>query len=158
VLIKDLARANAEDVLVSYWDGEFPVNPIAIAEKLNIDVYTAKMPQGQSGMIIKKGDKQPVIYVNEKEPYSRQCFTVAHELGHYWDRKLHDDLDYSFTDSRANTPNDPHEFYADWFAANLMMPADEVKKMQESKASELDMMNHFGVSRAAIQTRLRHLT
>ena len=71
-----------------------PVNVHLIAEKLGIKLKIAFLAKGISGMLEKLGESF-LITLNETDSFTRQRFTLAHELGHYM---LHRDLDGSGVD------------------------------------------------------------
>ncbi|MBN6778883.1 ImmA/IrrE family metallo-endopeptidase [Pseudoclavibacter alba] len=156
-LIKELARDAAESALTDYWDGEFPVDPTKIAWKLGIAVLQGELEDGQSGMIIKPGDKdKPVIVLNTLESAQRRNFTCAHELGHYFERLRNGDNEYSFVESRT-AAMDAHEWYANWFAAHLLMPEPEFRRAYDAGHTDTQLAARFGVSTAAVRTRKRNL-
>jgi Zn-dependent peptidase ImmA (M78 family) len=156
-LIKDVARDNAADVLADHWDGQFPVDPFSIADKMGITVWDASLDHHISGVLLKHDDQAAQIYINRDEPAARQRFTCAHELGHFVDRRRHEDDSYSFEDHRDDEPNTPIEFYADWFAANLLMPRVQFREKLDAGYADSDLMGYFGVSRAAVQARKKNI-
>lgn len=79
-------------------------------------------------------------------------FTCAHELGHYVERKASHDSDFSFVERRS-AKYDLHEFYADEFAENLLLPETEFRAKWKACKSDILMSSHFGVSTAAIKKR-----
>src|SRR5581483_6981448 len=80
---------DAAELLHATWIGEdgtivIPVDPFYIAKRLGIQVFTASLDQGVSGLLRKEaGYDDPRIYVNSSDSRNRQRFTCAHELGHY---------------------------------------------------------------------------
>lgn len=167
-LVKDLARAAADQILDEHWDGTLPVNPVAIAHQLGIRVWNAVLPEDESGRIVKEADTPADIYLNRDEPALRKTFTVAHELGHYVERKAQADDEYSFVDLRGGRPMDAHEWYAEHFAANLLMPvADFIRAYDDAVDADargtLDsdvtgyLSRRFGTSRTAVANRIRNL-
>lgn len=158
MLIKDKAQIDAEAIRRKYWDGTFPVDPIVVASKMKIRSYLSQGMGDDSGLIIKRGERRAEIYLNGFESKARQRFTCAHEIGHWVERQQNGDDEYSFTDRRSGRADDPHEWYADHFAANLLMPQAEFERMVEERGAGLDeLVNRFGVSRSAVLTRARLL-
>jgi len=158
MLIKDLAKINAEEILTNYHDGVFPVDTLMIANCMGLKIYTADMTWDTSSICIKKRRwHQPKIYLNGKHPKTRQQVALAHAIGHIYDRTQRDDQDYSFKDIVGQHIT-AYEIYADWFAMYLLMPEVEIRKLIEAGESELTMMRHFKVSASVIQTRLKKLT
>jgi Zn-dependent peptidase ImmA (M78 family) len=157
-LIKDVARKAAEQVLAEHWDGTLPVDPARIALNLGMGVFTADLDEDLSGLIIKESATAPAqIYLNRDEPPARQNFTCAHELGHWFDRDEHRDDRYSFVDRRDSTPNDSHEWFAEHFAGNLLMPAKPFIAAFDNGLTDSELARRFAVSPAAIRTRIRGL-
>ncbi|WIE54197.1 ImmA/IrrE family metallo-endopeptidase [Curtobacterium sp. MCBD17_003] len=156
-LVKDVARAAAQRALDDYWDGTIPVNPARIAMDLGMNVYRAYLAEDQSGMIRKLENEPAEIFLNANEPPLRQNFTCAHELGHWFERRSQSDEEYSFVDHRNATPNDAHEWFAEHFAANLLMPTREFITAADRGLSVAELSDYFVVSQPAIRNRLRAL-
>jgi Zn-dependent peptidase ImmA (M78 family) len=154
-------KTSAEDILGSFWIGEgFPVDPYSLARQLGIDVYTAALPADVSGMLVKREGTEPAIYLNADDPDVRQRFTAAHELGHYMRHVGDGTADLSFVDKRdpiAEKGTDVEEVFANAFAANLLMPQGDVRRLHGEKLGPAAMARHFGVSIAALNFRLTNL-
>jgi hypothetical protein len=109
-----------------------PVDLNAIATSLGLKIITTERLDGStpaasetSGAIYRKRKE---ILIAGGDRHTRQQFTKAHELGHYL---LHDQLvsfreDLTSSDS-ANKPAIEED--ADFFAAELLMPAQSVKRI-----------------------------
>ncbi|MDQ0284455.1 ImmA/IrrE family metallo-endopeptidase [Rhodococcoides fascians] len=138
----------------------FPVDPFALAERLEISVQLAELDHSVSGFIVRENDGGPVeIYLNAGEADVRQRFTLAHELGHYVQRNG-DTSAMAFVDERsdlASSGTDSQEVWANRFAAELLMPAAIVKKWWADGRSPDQIRRKFGVSSAAIDFRLANL-
>lgn len=52
---------------------------------------------------------------------------------------------------------DLHEFYANEFADDLLMPASDIRVSQESERSRREMARRYGVTLAAMNRRLERL-
>lgn len=160
-----MPQTHAENILQTIWEGrDFPVDPAWIAKKLGIDVVLAPLSQvdrGISGALIKKQGHNPIIVLNNEDSTPRQRFSCAHELGHYVKRTDEGNLnEYNFVDLRNNvsqTGKDADEVFANQFAANLLMPANEVKKLYKLKLTAVEMSILFNVSDDAINIRLKNL-
>lgn len=162
-----IAERHAAQLLREVWDEDVderpvvPVDPIRIAERLGLDVYTAVMDEDFSGALEKLVGADPVIYLNRSDSANRQRFTCAHELGHYYARTLRGDDKYSFTDRRdrlARTGTDDDEIYANQFGAALIMPAGEIKKWHKRLDGDLVRLSaRFRVSEDAMRFRLTNL-
>ena len=160
LLIKDVAHRDAQDILDDYWDGQYPVDPISIADHMGITVWEADLPEDVSGQLVRTdASRMGEIYLNKNELEVRRRFTCAHEIGHWVDRQTHNDTDYSFTDYRdaSRKPDEAVEWYADHFAANLLMPTDEVNDLLDLGFTAGELSHYFDVSPAAVRVRLRSL-
>ena len=158
MLIKDLAQIDAENVRREHWDGTFPVDPIVIAQRMGVDTYMADNLGDTSGVIMRPPGEEAAIYINQFESKARQRFTCAHEIGHYVERTRNRDDAYTFRDRRAGKADTPHEWYADHFAANLLMPQAAFEELMEVHgATRGDLVDYFGVSISAVSTRARSL-
>ncbi|MCI0599895.1 MAG: ImmA/IrrE family metallo-endopeptidase [Beijerinckiaceae bacterium] len=74
---------------------------------------------GCEARIIGLGDKA-IITINDRSPYRRQRFSIAHELGH-WHHHRGKHLVCRAEDFRPRDPTSP-ERIADMYAAELLMP------------------------------------
>lgn len=153
--MKESAQRDAARILQRYWSPtRFPVDPVAIAGALGLEVYVGQLGTDVSGMLIKKRDEDPVIYVDVDDSPRRQRFTVAHEIGHFVERSEEPTINYV---DRRGGPFTLREFYANEFAGHLLMPAAQVHRLQDLGWSDMEMADHFGVSGDALGTRLRRL-
>ena len=156
MLVKDAAREAAEQTLREHWNGVFPVDPVGIAAKLGFNVRIGNLVDDLSGAIVVEGDSKN-IFVSDSDPFERKTFTTAHELGHYMERVGADDDAYSFKDARLPGSYNLHEFYADEFAGNLMMPQRDFVRCYRLDMRVPDLAAYFGVSRAAVNKRITRL-
>ncbi|GAB2768303.1 ImmA/IrrE family metallo-endopeptidase [Sinomonas soli] len=160
MLIKDAARLQAENTLRTYWpSGRFPVDVAKIALSMGIRVHMADLPHNTSGMIIKHANDDATIYFDRHDSPQRQNFTCAHELGHFVERSTRSkpDEDFQFVDLRSKNRHDAHEFYANEFAANLLMPEAAVRQQHRVMRSTIELAEYFGVSLPAMKLRLSKL-
>lgn len=163
MLAKDAARRDALRVLDEHWaPAKFPVDPIAVALSLGIEVYTAELPFETSGYITKTGDRAKAqIVVNRSHAPTRQTFTCAHEIGHFYERLTvpqPPDEEYGFVDYRERHGKyDLHELYADEFAGTLLMPPYKIDELHEMGYTPRQMAAFFEVSTAAVEKRLGRL-
>lgn len=153
---------DAEQLLSTAWahghSVPIPVDPIEIARRLGIKVFTAGLEPGVSGMLIKRVGSDPEIYVNAQDSYNRQRFTCAHEIGHFMQRTAAGQDSWSFVDRRSPITSmgvDPSEVYANQFAAALLMPAAIVRSIVP--ASPVQLAQQFQVSADAMAFRLKNL-
>jgi Zn-dependent peptidase ImmA (M78 family) len=156
------AKKDAEGILRTVWGGyPFPVDPVRIARSLGINVVDGSLSPNIAGAIVKEPGKDPVILLNENDHPNRKRFTAAHEIGHYM-RRSADSADDAFEyvdrrDTLSAMGTDPDERYANAFAANLLMPESEVKRLHKEEVSDFEMALRFGVSREAMGVRLNAL-
>ena len=90
-------------------------------------------------MIVKRAsERNAKAFIDKEEPGVRQCFILAHELGHFIERTVIAKGDeYGFEESRMYGcgENDyfPHEFFADKFAGAILMPESKVEEFRFGK-------------------------
>lgn len=151
------ARQEAQEVRASMMVGTGLQGLVEIAGRWNAGVNFVPLGDGISGFIIKEEGTDPRIYVNSNESLQRQRFTLAHEIGHLIERQsIAGDKDYSFTDYRSQSKYDLHEFFADEFAGELLMPAGPfIQSLQER--GEVGASVDFNVSVPAVQARIARL-
>jgi Zn-dependent peptidase ImmA (M78 family) len=156
---------DAQELLKAYWareDGRIPVpiDPIAIAAKAGVKVFTAPLEPNVSGKLFMKPGGDPEIYVNGSDSYNRQRFTVAHELGHWARRVAKNEESGEIVDYRgplAATGTDPQEIYANQFAAALLMPADEVHRLAARGYGPIAIADTLRVSPDAAAFRVANI-
>lgn len=141
---------------------EFPISPIALAEKLGIRVSLSNSLGPNVAGVIVKDDKEAGarIYLSEADGRNRQNFTCAHELGHFFSRQYLAESKYGFVDKRddlSSSGEDADERWANKFAAELLMPAFAVRKFFADGLSVNKLAREFGVSEQAMGFRLRNL-
>ncbi len=158
MLVMDAAKRSAGGLLARGWDGTFPVDPVALAEGLGIRVKSASFKDpNTSGAIIANSRDDVTIYFADEDDYARRIFTVAHELGHFSERFEANDQEFSFVEKRHSNHYDLHEFYADEFAGNLLMPTGQFKALWDTGMSISDIAKFFSVSAPAVRKRLDRL-
>jgi Zn-dependent peptidase ImmA (M78 family) len=144
-----------------------PVNLKNLMSALDIK-FEEKDFEGQlSGAAIFNGNEM-IVTVNSNEPESRKRFTVAHEIGHlllHADQALNIDIKpvNLNRDQNSTTGESWREVEANYFAASLLMPKDDVRN-QFFKWSELDedlrlkkLAQRYEVSMQAMSVRLNTL-
>lgn len=90
-----------------------------------------------------------LISINASEPWRRQRFSLAHELKHVLDHPV---VDIAYAGPEAA------EHIADQFAACLLMPRREIKRVWGQQMQTLTALaEHFGVSERAVAVRLQNL-
>lgn len=104
------------------------VDVTKVARALELDVLYQGFQADLSGVLVKTGEKN-TIGVNSKHTKTRQRFSIAHEIGHFWlnhpgdmfvDKAM---AAIFFRDGRSGDGTSLHEMEANRFAAALLMPA-----------------------------------
>lgn len=161
---------NAKDVaqrLLEEYGEHPPVNVRRLAEKLGIEVQDEDLEPHVSGLIVRQPERT-VIAVNERHHPNRQRFTIAHELGHYM---LHSGgsvfIDSSPVFFRREDVSsrgvNPEEIQANQFAAELLMPEQEIRELVREPIDAFDdialrrLAAYFDVSIQAVTIRLVNL-
>lgn len=134
-----------------------PVNVVAIAEFLGLEIVEEPMADDLSGYLeVRSGSW--VVGVNSLHHPNRKRFTIAHEIAHF---VLHSGQKKSFHDqtfARRNDDPNPMEREADRFAAELLMPEADVRQMISSGNTTLSgLAAEFGVSALAMKYRVQNL-
>jgi Zn-dependent peptidase ImmA (M78 family) len=134
-----------------------PLDIKQVAAFLGLELLYEIMDKDMSGYLEIKGGRW-VIGVNSLHHPSRQQFTIAHEIAHYW---LHGDSCWQFRDktfARRTGDPDPKEREADAFAAALLMPEELLRQTISSGSQSLQgLAETFGVSALAMKFRLGEL-
>lgn len=156
---REEAQREAEQLLSTTWGNKFPVDPVAIARDLGIDVVEAELDENVAGAILKQPGQDPTIFLNASDSANRKRFTAAHELGHY---VMHAEepnaFDYIDERSDISEPGaNMEEDFADAFATTLLMPKAEIKRLQKEHYTATQLAAYFGVSQDAIYFRLQNL-
>lgn len=141
-----------------------PVDPVAIAKSRSIRVYEAIFANDSVSGILRKCGDEFTILVNQNHPITRQRYTIAHELGHYF---LHapdaDVIDTDLNLFRGGPDSEDHpskrrqEIQANMFAAALLMPAEFVKDEFSNTRNVAELAKVFAVSQEAMGIRLAAL-
>jgi Zn-dependent peptidase ImmA (M78 family) len=159
--------AAADDLLRNYWGGDpatckLPIDPFAIAEKLGLNVQLVPLEPDVSGMLAKRPQEDPKVYINISDNEKRQRFSCAHEIGHYVKRIASGapDEEWGYIDRRgplASRGTNPEEVYANRFAAELLMPAARVTALVDSGHSMASLAAECNVSLEAMANRIDNL-
>lgn len=121
--------------IISIYDISIPIQDIDLVVR-NIGgsiVETSELSEYSDGFIRKIDDSFEIV-VSRQQPENRRNFTVAHELGHLF---LHMgyEIDPDKWDGRQNTyyrkGNSNEEYEANEFAAALLMPRAEYKRVMD---------------------------
>lgn len=126
---KKKAHAKAQAILDLYsheYGSEVDIEKI-VAE-LKISVIQHDLPDDESGMLIINKERKAIIVVNKHHSKVRKRFTIAHELGHYL---MHCDQGQQVfhRSIKSSQGTEPQEIDANAFAAALLMPKADIKKL-----------------------------
>lgn len=148
----------AMEVIRRHQAGDLPVQMVALAGDLGIDVYTVpNWPADLSGMIARTDDTPSgfTIYVNQSHPETRRRFTLAHECAH---AILHPDLiGDGITDDALYRSglSSRVEAQANRLAADILMPRNRLDELIElGITSVAELARRFNVSEQAMAIRL----
>lgn len=139
-----------------------PVDPIKLAEILNVEVYQTNFKNENLSGVISKDEEKVVILTASNEHYNRTRFTVAHELGHL---VLHMDKNQVIEEYHRGNERSKQEIEANAFAAALLMPIDLIKlyfneldKTNLSDRSKVSILSQiFKVSESSMKYRMINL-
>jgi Zn-dependent peptidase ImmA (M78 family) len=133
-----------------------------IAADKKIDVLEAELSDISGALRMEQGRWR--IYINRQDSPTRQLFTLAHELAHFF---LHADgkkefVDGEFVMHRNDSEKDElEELQANEFAGSLVMPKQTIDQvLQGTEPTEeqvLTLADTFHVSPLAMAIRLRTL-
>ncbi|MBH8567151.1 ImmA/IrrE family metallo-endopeptidase [Nostoc sp. CENA67] len=139
-----------------------PIFVEELARALGVEVQYQPADDKLSGFLIRDFKNHcAVIGVNSSHHKNRQRFTIAHELGHFLlheGEKVHvDRIDYSFQVKLRNEDSSKginlEEKEANYFAAELLMPASFLKK-DLTNMEMLDLLDEEGLKKLADSYRV----
>lgn len=135
---------------------KIPIDLATILEKINLKLYQVKFDDPTVAGAYNKSEN--AIYVSEDDQKTRQLFTVAHELGHFFlNPKKNTDIFYRNQLNQFEDHFNENEQAANWFAASLLMPKELVEKVWKEEKDEDLLAARFGVSASAAHWRLKNL-
>jgi Zn-dependent peptidase ImmA (M78 family) len=150
-----------------------PIDIDKLASLVNASVKVGKLEEGLSGFAFQKNGMKFIGISSEENPLRRR-FTLAHELGHIYLHKR-DHLSYDsglmmLRNEHSSDGTDLKEIEANRFAAELLMPEEEVRKdmmsspnidfMDDTKETRdfvKDLADKYKVSPRAMSVRLTTL-
>jgi len=133
-----------------------PVDLTPLFDKYGIKIYKTKFEDDSiAGSFIRS---EKAIHVRDDDTYTRQIFTAAHELGHFF---LHDDRNKDiFFRSEQYLLGDAEieeEKEANWFAASILMPKPNVENVTFIIKKVEEISSLFQVSNSTAYYRLKNL-
>lgn len=139
---------------------KIPVDVLSIAKANDISIFKGNLDKNTSGAIrFNTNSRNFEILVNANDTRTRQRFTIAHELGHYFlhrellegNNDLHVDIMYRMiTDEKERE----REKEADYFAGALLMNRILVENLYKEKRTITELAELFDVSVSAMTVRL----
>jgi Zn-dependent peptidase ImmA (M78 family) len=131
--------------IISKYQSQAPVDVVAIANDLGINVWAKSFPDSISGKIFRDpmngGISGFSIVVNESHSFVRQRFTVAHEIAHFvlHRRKLEsgDLIDDAMYRSGLSSKE---ETAANRLAADILMPLPLIRKLIDAGIRDPQML------------------
>ncbi|MCS7202577.1 MAG: ImmA/IrrE family metallo-endopeptidase [Dictyoglomus sp.] len=133
------------EILLYFSIGKPPIKPDLIAYGLGLKIILSPSLGNISGFIC-SFNNSGVILVNKYHPLTRQRFTIAHELGHYF---LHHKSFLSFEEDKIM------RIQANNFAGTLLLPYFLLERylyLHPSKISKI-----FMVSQGVVERRIEFL-
>lgn len=156
-----------EKVIYSKYQDSFPLRIVEFINDLGIEVIASEMKNDISGVICKENDKFYIL-INDLHPLTRIRFTLAHELGHYFNDRDYLDSNKEIVDPikqnsqtllyRTNIPNNDYnmrrmDIAANQFAANILMPELKFLEIWRENYHPENVAKFFGVSIEAVKIR-----
>ncbi|MCL6614110.1 MAG: ImmA/IrrE family metallo-endopeptidase [Firmicutes bacterium] len=133
-----------------------------LRECLDISLVFKPLSPAVSGVFLRLG-QSAVIMLNTNKTLGHQRFTAAHEYCHL---RYHRGLSRRICVAGLFNQDNASEREADYFAANLLMPAGGIAlrlhkrgrgRKDVSLEDVIDLEQHYGMSHRATLIRLRHL-
>ena len=167
-------REMVEQLLTKHRVGHGPVPVERIARSLGIGIKLDAVDDELSGFLVRNKDTgKAIIGANKSHHPNRLRFTIAHELGHFLLHQgelVHLDgepasFTVDFRDRESRRGEDDNEKEANFFAAELLMPAKFLRHELEGKRLDLfsdsnvleKLANKYKVSLQALTFRLTNL-
>ena len=152
--------------IVKRYTREVPVDLMALCNELNICVEFEFLDDSISGSIEKSESASCdyTVTVNARDTWTRQRFTIAHELGHFLFHRskigdgIFDNRLYRHSSDSLNKEIDQRdETQANAFAANLLMPSWYMRRNATNGMRPQELADLMIVSVAAVRVRLKTL-
>ena len=150
-------RQCATDLLTHLRVASPPVDPEQIARRQGLVVEEKPLPSGVYGALWKKGNRFGIIVSDACPTPGHRRFSLAHELGHYH-VDGHVDAMFAGTTGIVESAGgfhpgrkSPLEREADWFASELLVPAEQLVSRIEGQPASIRTLESFA---EAFQTSL----
>ena len=138
----------------------FPVDPMAIARELGVQVVEEDMGSTFEGAMLRVEKKTAIVINSRIRESGRRSFTAAHELGHYSLHGERPELRCSLDNLLDVAPHPANiEQEANDFAMTLLMPIDDVREQAGNEVPSIELVKRlslrYGTSLTATALRLR---
>ncbi len=167
---KRLIRSMVERLIEHHKLHTLPIQIEKLAKNCNLEIHKDNVEDKVSGFLYREvRNKSAILGVNANHSETRQRFTIAHELGHFFlhagDPVFVDQAFVMMRDTASSEGEKLEEREANLFAAELLMPAklitkevegmDDIDIVEDGKIERL--AKKFGVSIQAMSFRLANL-
>lgn len=136
----------------------YPFPVVEFINELGIRTFADDLEDHNSGYIKKDSSGQVSIVINQNHSVKRNRFTLAHELGHFFNdneyltkQSMIEDS-FKLNRSKEGLP-EKREIEANKFAAELLMPKDKFIEVYRNSASIDNVADFFKVSVDAAKMR-----
>ena len=153
----DEIEALAQTILDDTFQGnkKLPIDIREVVKKQGLQIVVGAFDNSD---IIGSYDRATkTIQISENENYQRTSFTIAHEIGHFLLHAHKDKEVFYRADANLQEQDKDEETEANWFAASLLMPKDQVKRFRMWLSTIDKLADIFGVSKIAMNYRLKNL-
>jgi Zn-dependent peptidase ImmA (M78 family) len=153
---RDMARKVIRDNDLT----EVPTDLVKIFSRLELEYVQLTDPNDDDGAIIWIEEKPKIAVLNIARPLQRQRFTLAHELGHIFLNHQHRDS-YNPEEIReqgetGKSTKPEIEKEPDAFAAELLVPYEQLKKYSQDMNNIEKLANTFKVSKQVMTLAVMH--
>ena len=141
-----------------------PLNLKSLMLRLNVLTYFKPLSEKFSGMAVKTSGDYKFMLINSNKSVGHQHFTICHELYHLFIQK---DFNYMMCIAgKFQRKSDIQEYYADIFAANLLLPEDGILELIPNEQLSRDKITidvvlkieqYYQCSRNALLYRLKEM-
>ncbi len=147
------------DILMDSYDAKDSIIPPIILEEvledLDVNLEVGEFSDPSISGYYERDKK--CISVSNNDPYIRQRFTTAHELGHHVLHKLDKNIFYRQDALNITGTKELIETEANWFAASMLLPSFLVKQLWPIMQSVQGTADSFLISRTTAYYRLYNL-
>ncbi len=146
--------------IIKKYNLEIPIDLDYLLKELDVDLERTQLPERVDGASLPVKFAKGLIVVNEGRGFTRERFTIAHELGHILRHfpRMEQEGGLFFSDKKNPVLASLYEREADVFATELLMPRQEVINAFRKYSENIqELANMFLVSKQAMKIRLEEL-